>query len=481
MARPLETYEQAIEFLYGRINYERAPVESYTSSDFKLERMQRLLAALGNPQERLPAIHVAGTKGKGSTCNMIAAVLTAAGLRTGLYTSPHLVRFEERMTVDGISPTPEELVQLVNQVHGPVSELDRLPLRSHPTYFEIATALAWLDFERRRADVAVLETGLGGRLDSTNLCRPWVTVITNVSRDHMQILGSTVREIAVEKAGIIKPGVPVISGALHPDAEAVIAERANHLQAPLWQLGRDVEWEWSDGTEASRHVDVRTPRRLWRRLPITLRGAHQAVNTALAVAALDRLSDVGIVLSCETAQRGLRQVRWPGRIEVLSQRPHVVLDAAHNWESTKALVKTLREEFGAVRRRILVFATTRDKDYRGLIRQLVPAFDTLIFTRYLDNPRAVPAEELCGYLSAISERQAHLAPDPYSAWKLARRLSHPHDLIVVTGSFFLVGELRELIREDLRSSAANASTDGASSRTVQQPATATNTSPENTP
>jgi dihydrofolate synthase/folylpolyglutamate synthase len=449
MAQPLETYEQAIEFLFGRINYERAHVDTYSTSDFKLERMQRLLELLDNPHLRLPAVHVAGTKGKGSTCNMIAAVLTAAGLRTGLYTSPHLVRFEERMTVDGVPPTPEELVQLANRVHGPVGELDQQPARMHPTYFEIATAMAWLDFERRGVDVAVLETGLGGRLDSTNLCRPWVTVITNVSRDHTQILGSTVREIAGEKAGIIKPGVPVISGALHSEAQPVIAERCAALGAPLWQLDREIRWQWSSGDDRGGRIDVFTPSHIWPRVPVVLRGEHQALNTALAVAALDRLQDVGVTIAADVLERGLQQVHWPGRVEAIGARPTVVLDAAHNWESAKALLRTLAHDFPAARRRILVFATTRDKDYRGLVRQFAPRFDTLIFTRYVDNPRSLPAEDLQRYLASISDLPSHVAADPYAAWKLARRLAQPDDLIVITGSFFLVGELRDLIRDEL--------------------------------
>ena len=448
MPQPLETYEQAIEFLFGRINYERAQAESYSTNDFKLERTQRLLERLNSPHERIPAVHVAGTKGKGSTCNMIAAVLSAAGLRTGLYTSPHLVRFEERMRVDGTSPTPEELVQLVNRVHGPVTDLDQQPTRIHPTYFEIATALAWLDFERRGADVAVLETGLGGRLDSTSLCRPWVTVITNVSRDHTHILGSTVREIAAEKAGIIKSNVPLISGALHLEAQEVIIQRSAQLNAPLWMLEREVCWRWSEVSARCQYIDVTTPARSWSRVPVVLRGEHQATNTALAVAALDRLHDVGVTITPEVLANGLQQVHWPGRVEVVAERPCVVIDAAHNWESAKALVHTLRRDFPSARRRILVFATTRDKDFKGLVRQLVPEFDTLIFTKYLDNPRAVPAEELRSYLASICDHPAHIAADPYAAWKLARRFAHPDDLIVITGSFFLVGELRDLVRDE---------------------------------
>lgn len=467
MSGALETYEQAIEFLFGRINYERAHADTYSNSDFKLERMQRLLELVDNPHERMPAVHVAGTKGKGSTCNMIAAVLTAAGLRTGLYTSPHLVRFEERMVVDGVSPTPEELVRLANRVHGPVSELDQQPTRTHPTYFEIATAMAWLDFERRGVEVAVLETGLGGRLDSTNLCRPWVTVITNISRDHTQILGSTVREIAAEKAGIIKPGVPVISGALHPDARDVISERCVQMNAPLWLLDREIHWQWTNDDDRSGLIDITTPSQTWSRVPVALRGEHQARNTALAVSALDRLRDVDVIITPDVLVRGLQQVRWPGRVEVLGEQPWVVLDAAHNWESAKALLSTLNHDFPGARRRFLVFASTRDKDYRGLIRQLAPAFDTLIFTRYLDNPRALSAEELRHYVASISDRPAHVAADPYAAWKLARRLAHPDDLIVITGSFFLVGELRDLIRDELGSSLHDASQEIAPKESVR--------------
>ncbi len=448
MSTLVETYEQAIEYLFGRINYERAQPDDYSSSDFKLDRMRSLLEACGNPQSQIPAIHVAGTKGKGSTCSMLASILTTAGLPAGLYTSPHLTRFEERMRVAGREPTPTELVGLVSRMQPVIEALDRSPARMHPTYFEIATALAWQYFLDQRARVAVLETGLGGRLDSTNLCRPWVTVITNVSRDHVQILGSTVREIAGEKAGIIKPGVPVISGCRHPDAIDVVTRVSRERGAELWLLDRDFHWSWCDSKEQTIHVT--TPRRRWENLPVPLRGEHQAVNAAVTIAALDQLTETEVTLTPHSVREGLAATHWPARVEVIGREPTVILDAAHNWASAKALIATIDHDFPA-RRRILVFACSRDKDYRGLVRQMAPQFDTIIFTRYLDNPRAVAPEELQRHLETTFDRPSHVAADPVAAWKLARRLSHNSDLITITGSLFLVAELRDLLLEGTKS------------------------------
>ena len=451
----IKTYAAAIEFLYGRINYERVQVEAYSTSDFKLERMRVLLSLIGNPHERLPAIHVAGTKGKGSTCAMIASVLTAAGHRTGLYISPHISAFEERMTVDGIRPTPDELVVLVRRLLPAIAHMDSLPGQMQPTYFELATAIAWLYFIDRGADFAVLETGLGGRLDSTNVCCPLVTVITNVSRDHTHILGSTVRQIAWEKAGIIKPGVPVVSGVSHPDAIGIVEQICRERDAPLRLLGREIhvtarhrhEAASADGDSTST-VDVRTSHSEWRGVPVSLCGAHQATNAALVLAAIDELRERGVSIPEADVRKGMTHVRWPGRVEVVSRRPTVVIDAAHNWESTRALIATLREEFRP-RRRVLIFAATRDKDVAGLLRLLLPEFDTIIFTKYIDNPRGVPAAELQSFVRSVSNREVHLAEDPPSAWRLAQRWASPDDLIAVTGSFFLVAELRDLILNDV--------------------------------
>ncbi len=444
MSTPVETYEQAIEYLFGRINYERAQPDAYSSTDFKLDRMRNLLDACGNPQLLIPAVHVAGTKGKGSTCSMLASILTAADCPAGLYTSPHLTRFEERMRVAGRQPTPTELVGLVSRMQPLIEALDRSPARMHPTYFEIATALAWQYFLDQHARVAVLETGLGGRLDSTNLCQPWVTVITNVSRDHVQILGSTVREIAGEKAGIIKFGVPVVSGCQHPDAIDVVTRVSSERDAELWLLDRDFHWSWCDSQERTIHVS--TPRQHWENLPVPLRGEHQAVNTAVTIAALDQLAETNVTLTPENVRAGLAATLWPARVEVVGREPTVILDAAHNWASAKALMATIDHDFPS-RRRILVFACSRDKDYHGLVRQMAPQFDTIIFTRYLDNPRAVAPEELQRHLETTFDHPSHVAADPVAAWKLARRLAHGSDLITITGSLFLVAELRDLLLE----------------------------------
>lgn len=443
---PVENYEQAIEFLYSRINYERLSGAAYTVDDFKLDRMREFLRRLGDPQESIPAVHVAGTKGKGSTAALIAGALTAAGYRTGLFTSPHISAFEERMAVDGRQPTPADLIDLINAVHQVVEALDATPGRMSPTYFEIATALAWTYFRNRKAQVAVLEVGLGGRLDATNLCRPEVTVITSISRDHTRQLGSRLEQIACEKGGIIKPGIPLVNGATHQKARQAIAEICHREQAPLCQIGVDFVYGYRPQSVApgGSLVDVVTRRQRWEGLWIPLLGEHQAHNAALAIATLERLEERGWKVPAEAVRSGWAGLRWPGRIEVLSERPRVIIDTAHNWAAVRAMLRTLDENFPS-RRRILVFAGTQDKDVRGLLRQLLPKFDTVILTSYQNNPRAVPALELARIARSLSERPVHIGSDPPSAWKLAQRLAEPDDLICVTGSFFIAAELRELI------------------------------------
>jgi dihydrofolate synthase/folylpolyglutamate synthase len=452
----MDSYESAIEFLYGRINYERVDSQAYSTSDFKLDRMRVLLSKLGNPQDKIPAVHVAGTKGKGSTCSMIASVLATAGRQVGLYISPHISVFEERITINGVRLTPVELLGLVNRLLPVVAEMDRLPGQMQPTYFELATAIAWLHFVDQHVDIAVLETGMGGRLDSTNICRPMVCVITNVSRDHTHILGSTIRQITWEKAGIIKAKVPVISGVSQPEAIDLVEQLCRERGSSLMLLGRelqvsnrqvpDVESDQPSERSAS-YVDIQVGDVHMERLPVALRGEHQGGNTAMAVAVIEQLRRQGLDISDAALRSGLANVEWPGRVEVVSRHPTVVIDAAHNWESARALVATLTADFQP-RRKVLIFAATRDKDVSGLLRLLIPTFDTIIFTKYRDNPRGVPIAELKSLVHSVSNRPIHVVDSPQAAWQFAKELAASDDLIAITGSFFLVAELRDLILKE---------------------------------
>lgn len=442
---PVNTYDEALAYLYGRINYERIHSQSYSSDDFKLERMRQLLSLAGNPHNGLPVVHIAGTKGKGSTSTMVASMLSAAGYRTGLYTSPHIHRFEERFTVDGKQPTETEVIELTRRVVPIAAEMDARGPGQGPTYFEIATLFAWWHFRDQHAQVAVLEVGLGGRLDSTNICEPAVCVITSISRDHMHLLGGTIGLIAAEKAGIIKPNIPVISGASHPEAHAVIRQVAQSKNALLIEFPADLKLNILGSDEQGRRtIDAFTPGHTFQGIQVPLCGEHQAANCCLALAVISLLEERGFELATSAINTGLGRVTWPGRIETLGTSPRVIVDAAHNWESTKALVRLLQEQ-RHYRKRILIFASTQDKDVAGLLRQLVFGFDTVIFTRYQENPRGVPIETLAAMLSQITSLEPHRAATPAAAWNLAKELSNPADLIVVTGSFFLVTELRQLI------------------------------------
>jgi dihydrofolate synthase/folylpolyglutamate synthase len=448
---PLETYDQALQFLAERVNYERLQAGL---QDLKLDRMRRFLSLLGNPQESVPAVHVAGTKGKGSVCAMVAAILSAAGLRTGLYISPHISVFEERMTVDGRRPSPRELVELLSRVRGRVAEMDLGTPPMPPTYFEIATALAWLYFLDQQAEIVVLETGIGGRLDATNVCRPLATCITNISRDHTQLLGNTLAKIATEKAGILKPGIPVVSGVAEPETIDVISAVAQERGAPLWLLGReitirDIAAARTVDDERQLSIHVQTPHRLWRDVRVPLRGRHQADNTALALGLIDRLCRAGYAISEAAVHQGLANVVWPARVEVLLRDPTVIIDAAHNCASAMALAATLRDDFPQ-RRRLLIFASTKDKDVRGHLEMLLPQFNAAVLTRYSDNPRAVPPEELATIATSLSSQPVQVAADPIAAWHLCRGLATESDVIVITGSFFLVAELRGHILAEAR-------------------------------
>jgi dihydrofolate synthase/folylpolyglutamate synthase len=466
MIRPLVSdYNSALEFLLGRVNFERTTTVPYQSATFKFDRMRRLLALVGDPHLGLKAVHLAGTKGKGSTAAMVAAILRASSRSTGLYTSPHLSRIEERIVIDGVPCSEAEFTGLAAELAEAVGRLVRQPgeVEHDPTFFEVTTAMAFLHFARRKVDAAVLEVGLGGRLDSTNVCQPSVTIITSISFDHTKQLGNTLAEIAGEKAGIIKPGVPCISGELKDEPRQVIERIAAERQAPLWQLGREFDYLPANSLAAD-SLDAASPgERLdyfepvgsespaLANLRVNLLGKHQAANAALAVAGIHRLNDAGWNISPPAIREGLASARVAARIEVVVQRPTVIVDVAHNVASIEALVAVLAARFTA-RRRWLVFASSRDKDSAGMLARLLPQFDEVILTQYIENPRAVEPEQLLALaqqalpLGAAAVRPVlHVAPTPGAAWTQVSTHAGREDLVCITGSFFLAAELRPLV------------------------------------
>ncbi len=443
-------YQEALDWLFSRIDYERRPSGSYTAATFKLERMAALLDELGRPHERIPVVHIAGTKGKGSTAAMTAGILQAAGYQTGLFTSPHLYRFEERMTVNGRTPSRGDVVRLVDEISEASARIEQRGPDFSPTFFELTTAMAWRFFESQHVDLAVLEVGLGGRLDATNLCRPLATIITSISRDHMHLLGESRASIAAEKAGIIKPSVPVLSGVTDREAREPIARRAKEQSAPLYEIGTEIvvsettarggrdnlrpaRWSMSVETPWGRHESLQAP----------LPGEHQVSNAALAASVADLLEREGYEGASAAVRKGLAEVQWPLRIEVVGERPLTILDAAHNNASIEALIETLRPV--TTGKRILVFGTSQDKDAAEMLRLLQPAFDETILTQYEGNARALPCGELAGLAAAAGLRNCCCEPSVANALDRAHSLAEPGDLICVTGSFFLAAEVRRLI------------------------------------
>ncbi len=322
-------YQEALDYLYSFVDYSRERSDRYSADAFDLARMADLMARLGNPQLAYPTVHVAGTKGKGSVSALIASAMTQAGYKTGLYTSPHLVQFTERVQIDGEQIPAEEVVDITNLLRIHVPHVPDL------TTFELITALGFLHFARMAVDCAVIEVGLGGRLDATNVIQPMVTVITSISLDHTQLLGETLAEIAYEKAGILKPGVPLVLSPQPSEARESILARADEIDSPVVEVGKDWRVEGVSQDLAGQSLAITGPgdngRRLSLRIPLL--GQHQLENAAAAYATLDLARGRGLPVDDDAVQRGFAGVIWPGRFQILSQSPDVVVDAAHNAES----------------------------------------------------------------------------------------------------------------------------------------------------
>ncbi len=436
----------------------------YNQRQLKLDRMRQLLTRLGNPDSGMPIVHVAGTKGKGSTSALAGSILHAAGYDVGLFSSPHLENIEERFAVNGLPCSADELADLVDHVRPFVGAMDQEASSTadsslSPTYFELTTAIALLHFAWRKVDAAILEVGLGGRLDSTNVCQPAVTVITSISFDHTKQLGNTLAEIAAEKAGIIKPGVPVLCGPLDEAPRRVIAEIAQQHGCRMIEAGRDFAHEYQPPERLDKHqasgslnfsAHFADQPVAMTGLPLRLLGRHQAANAALAVATCVELQRQGWSIDDEAIRAGLEQLSLPARVEIVARNPTVVLDVAHNVASAEALVDVLTTSF-ATTERILVFAATKDKDVPGIVRVLLPHFTHVVATEYQENPRAVPIARLQAIVQEELTKsgarvEVDACPLPMQAWQRAQEIAQEQaahrPLICISGSFFIAAELR---------------------------------------
>lgn len=421
------TYSAAVEYLYGLQKH---------GIKLGLDTIRSLLERLGHPERLFRALHIGGTNGKGSTASIAAAVLQSSGLRVGLYTSPHLVEFRERIRVNG-DMIPEQLVaDLARRVRAAV------PDTVHPTFFEVTTAMALLYFAESQVDVAVLEVGLGGRFDATNVVHPTACAITTIALDHQEYLGRTYEAIASEKAGIIKPSVPVVTGRIGQPASGVISRIAQERGAPLWRLGHDFSVE----EDRPEQFTYRGLTQVFDGLKCGLAGRHQLDNAACALALLETAGELGSSVDEGAIRRGLQSVTWEGRLECIEEYPRVLLDGAHNPAAAAALADYLQEYLlsSPGSRVILVWGMMRDKDHGGFIAPLQPLVSEIVLTQAALS-RSATVQELRGALADWRQpiREAYL---PAEALLTAKTRAGSRDLICVTGSLMLLGDLKAAMR-----------------------------------
>lgn len=441
-AKDITNYNSALKWLHQHQNHETLRVVKYDPKAFSLDRMRELLKVMGNPQDNLKCVHVAGTKGKGSTCAMLAAMLEGCGYSVGLYTSPHLMDLRERISINTAMVPCNDLFEIFR-------EIAKLESKIKPglTFFEIMTAAALQYFADQAVDVVVLETGLGGRLDATNVVTPLVSLITQISYDHMNVLGKTLPEIAREKGGICKKGVPAITVDQQPaEVEAVLRESAESAGSRLEVCGKEIDFSYrfEANKELGPHmrVSLLTDKNKFEHLPVPLKGEHQALNCGLALAALDKLAAHGFVFEEGKVVAGLATTKLMGRMEEVWNHPKVIIDGAHNAASLAALIKSIGAHV-PYDSMVMIFACGADKDIKGMLEQVAVGADKVIFTQAKNNPRSVSEMDLLRDFGEITGKMAQHTPDLQAALKLAARAVSRDDLILITGSFYLAGEARK--------------------------------------
>lgn len=448
-------YQAALAYIEQFIDYERSPDFSRQARFYNLNRIEQLLELLGNPHDRLKVIHVAGSKGKGSTAALIASVLTHAGYKTGLFTSPHLITPRERCRIDNRLISETEVAYYIKKLK-PAIETVSASEFGRVSFFEIYTALAFTYFADKATDFAVVEVGLGGRLDATNVVSPVTSVITSIGLEHTAILGETYTEIAGEKAEIIKQGCPVALAPQHPEARAVIEKVANERNAPIVEVKDFVERDSdisvsqvilnSDGIPIAQQFDVETDSERYSEITLPLLGHHQYVNATTAIAAIECLKQKGYEISRDSVYAGFKNVQWHGRIQQVMSSPLVVLDGAHSPVSMEALCRAIRENF-CYAQVIFIVSIMKDKDLTAIGEIISKTADSVIATQVSDNPRVLPAEMIQNTWSSICPKIT-TCPTPEKAITKGLSSASPTDLICVTGSIYLVGQTLKFFNWD---------------------------------
>jgi len=432
------SYDEALTYLGQFINYEVRPPASYTPGRFDLQAFVDFLESLGAPHRAFPSVHIAGSKGKGSTAAIVAAILSQAGLHTGLFTSPHLVTIRERAQIDREPISREDFAALVSELRTHLDGVMAAQRRAR-TFFELTTALGFLHFARRQVDIAVVEVGLGGRLDTTNVLTPQVAVLTPIGYEHTRLLGDTLSAIAGEKAGIIKPHIRVVSAPQAPEVVEVFARRCQDQAANLILAERDFQWHVELASRHGTRLHFDGLGQSWRDLTLPLLGRHQAANAAVALATIAQLQQQGWPITEAHVRQGMAQVHWEGRMEVLGRAPWVLLDGAHTVEAATCLRQALTELFPQ-QRLAFVLGISTDKKIPEIIATLAPVAHSMTVTR-VNSPRACAPEELAALVKAHGV-QVHIEPDPVVALAQARSQAQAMDVVCVTGSLLLIGEVK---------------------------------------
>lgn len=416
-------YQQSLDYLYR--------LEKF-GMIFGLEKIKAILEAIGNPHLEIQTIHIGGTNGKGSTAAMMASILQQEGYHVGLYTSPHLIRFTERIKVDGKEIDPEVVAELTDWIR---ERIEITGVTPPFTFFDFTTAMALLYFKQKRVDLAILEVGLGGRLDSTNVVEPLLSVITNVSKDHEEVLGRTLLKIAYEKAGIIKKGRPLVTAASQPQILRMFSKICKEKGSPFYRMGKEFSYVPCERG----HFHYRGIHRKFWDLTVNLPGPHQIINAVTALGAMEVLDDLGYVVSNEAMINGLNRVEWPGRLEMVCSSPRVFLDGAHNPAGALVLKESLQKEF-EYNRLILIIGIMKDKNYKFILRTLAPIADHLILTQP-NIPRAASPELLQKSLGR-NGKKVEIVQGVQRAIDRGLSMASSEDLICITGSLYTVGEAR---------------------------------------